>query len=231
MHNQLSSNIHFKDYNHIIFDWNGTLLNDLWLAVDVIDKMLVKRGLEGMTTERYCQVFDFPVKDYYQNIGFDFNKESFEIVGSEFIHEYDKRQYECKLQPGGIDLIKKLHLENYHLSVLSAREQSMLEQNLKHYGIDKYFPVISGLKDHYAHGKLESGLQLIEEAHVAASETLLIGDTLHDAEVAKEMGVDCVLIASGHQALERLQKANIPIFNAIKDFFKLNVIDRTSFFE
>jgi phosphoglycolate phosphatase len=206
-----------KDYKHIIFDWNGTLLNDLWLAVEVIDNMLVKRGLEGMTIERYCEVFDFPVKDYYQNIGFDFEKESFEIVGSEFIHEYDKRQYECQLQPEGAELIKKLHHENYHLSVLSAREQSMLEQNLKHYKIDSYFPVISGLKDHYAHSKLDNGLILIEEAHVAASETLLIGDTLHDAEVAREMGVDCVLIASGHQAIHRLQKANIPIYHSIQE--------------
>ncbi|MCX6230382.1 MAG: HAD family hydrolase [Bacteroidetes bacterium] len=220
---QLKTN-NLSNYKHIIFDWNGTLLNDLWLAVDVIDKMLQKRGLEGMTIERYCEVFDFPVKDYYRNIGFDFDKESFEIVGSEFIHEYDKRQYECKLQPGGVELIEKLHHENYHLSVLSAREQSMLEQNLRHYKIEKYFPVISGLKDHYAHGKLESGLLLIEEAHVPPSETLLIGDTLHDADVAGEMGIDCVLIASGHQAIHRLQKANIRIYKSINDLINENEI-------
>lgn len=203
--------MNFSKYNHFIFDWNGTLLNDLWLAVDVIDEMLVKRGLSGMTTERYCEVFDFPVKDYYQNIGFDFDKESFEIVGTEFIVEYDKRQYECKLQQGGVELIKKLYQKNYHLSILSAREQTMLEQNLKYFDINNYFPVISGLKDHYANSKLQSGLQLIDEAHISPSETLLIGDTLHDAEVAREMGIDCVLIASGHQAMHRLQTAGIPV--------------------
>ena len=208
-------NNNISKYKHIIFDWNGTLLNDLWLAVDVIDKMLVKRGLKGMSSEWYSEVFDFPVKDYYQNIGFDFNKESFEIVGTEFIVEYDKRQYECELQLGSVELIEKLHQQNIHLSILSAREQSMLEQNLKYYGIEHYFPVVSGLKDHYAHGKLESGLQLIEEAHIPAAETLLIGDTLHDAEVAREMGIDCILIASGHQAIHRLEKANIPIFERL----------------
>ncbi len=198
-------------YKHIIFDWNGTLLNDLWLAVDVIDKMLLKRKLPGMNSKRYCEVFDFPVKNYYQNVGFDFEIESFEIVGTEFIIEYDKRQYECNLQQGAIDLLETLHQKNLHLSILSAREQTMLEQNLKHFGIDHYFPVVSGLKDHYANGKLESGMHLIEKAHVSCSETLLIGDTLHDAEVAEKMGIDCVLIASGHQAIHRLTNAGVPI--------------------
>ena len=207
--------IDIANYKHFIFDWNGTLLNDLWLAVDVIDKMLIKRKLPGMSIERYCEVFDFPVKDYYQNIGFDFDRESFEIVGTEFIVEYDKRQYECQLQYGAVQLIENIHLQNFHLSILSAREQSMLEQNLKHYKINQYFPVVAGLKDHYANGKLESGMQLIEEAHIPPSETLLIGDTLHDAEVAKEMGIDCVLIASGHQAIHRLETAGIPILNSL----------------
>ncbi len=97
----------------------------------------------------------------------------------------------------------------------------MLEQNLKHFEINHYFPVISGLKDHYANGKLESGLQLIENAHVDPEFTILIGDTLHDAEVAKEMGIDCLLIASGHQALHRLKKANVEIFYSLNQFLQV----------
>ena len=120
------------------------------------------------------------------------------------------------MQHGAVELIKKLYNQNLHLSILSAREQSMLEQNLKHYGIEHYFPVVAGLNDHYANGKLESGLRLIEEAHVPASATLLIGDTLHDAEVAKEMGIDCVLIASGHQAIHRLKTSGLTIFDNLK---------------
>jgi len=213
-HNTTTIN-NLSNYKHFIFDWNGTLLNDLWLAVDVIDKMLIKRNLPGMDIENYCEIFDFPVKNYYQHVGFDFDKESFEIVGTEFIVEYDKRQYECKLQQGAIELLEKLHQKKFHLSILSAREQSMLEQNLKHYGLNHYFPVVAGLKDHYANGKLESGMQLIEQAQFPVSETLMIGDTLHDADVARKMGIDCVLIASGHQAVHRLITAGIPVFEKL----------------
>lgn len=211
--------MHFSKYKHIIFDWNGTLLDDLWLAVEIIDGMLVKRGLESMNIKRYSEIFDFPVKDYYQNIGFDFNQESFEKVGTEFIEKYDKRQYECNLQKGCLELIEFLFQKNILLSILSAREQLMLEQNLKYYKLDKYFPKISGLNDHYANSKLENGLKLINSSTISVSETLLIGDTLHDAEVAKTMGIDCILIASGHQNVERLKKANLPIFESLTHLF------------
>jgi len=209
--------MNFSKYNHFIFDWNGTLLNDLWLAVEIIDMMLLKRNLPGMSIKRYSEIFDFPVKDYYQNIGFDFEKESFEIVGTEFINEYDKRQYECVLQNGSVDLIKKIHQKNAYLSVLSAREQSMLEQNLQFYGLTHFFSVVSGLNNHYASSKLESGLELINNAHISKSETIMIGDTLHDADVAKKMGIDCILIASGHQAIHRLESSGVAIFKSLSE--------------
>lgn len=213
--------INISKYTHFIFDWNGTLMNDLWLAVDVIDKMLTKRGLPGMTINKYCEVFDFPVKDYYERIGFEFEKESFEVVGNEFIVEYDKRQYECELQIGTSNLLRSLSRLPLQLSVLSARMQNTLEQNLDHYGISDHFLYIVGLNDHYAFSKLGAGIELLNKTKVPKEETIMIGDTLHDALVAKELGIDCVLIASGHQSKQRLLKANIPVFDTLIDFMKL----------
>ncbi len=218
--NKIQYNINFKKYKHYIFDWNGTLMNDLWLAVDVIDKMLINRGLHGMTVDNYCEVFDFPVENYYQRIGFDFEKESFEIVGTEFIVEYDKRQYECILHDGALDLLRNLIRLPLTLSVLSARVQHTLEQNLDHYGIYNHFMHIAGLDDHYAHSKLDAGVELLTKTDIAKENTLMIGDTLHDAEVAKELGTDCILIASGHQSKHRLMMANVPVYNTIIDLQK-----------
>ena len=49
-------------YRHFIWDWNGTLLNDAWLCVDIINSMLEERGIERVTAERYAQIFGFPLK-------------------------------------------------------------------------------------------------------------------------------------------------------------------------
>ena len=75
----------YGSYKGIIWDWNGTLLNDTKLAVESMNKILLKRGLPVLTVERYKHVFTFPVRDYYQSVGFDFDKEPFEIPAMEFI--------------------------------------------------------------------------------------------------------------------------------------------------
>ena len=65
-------------YSHILWDWNGTLLDDAWLCVDVMNSMLTERKLQPLTLQRYRDIFSFPVKDYYLLLGFDFEKEPFE---------------------------------------------------------------------------------------------------------------------------------------------------------
>ena len=58
-------------YKHIIWDWNGTLLDDTWLCVEGINNSLKKRSLQTITKEIYRKVFSFPVEDYYKRLGFD----------------------------------------------------------------------------------------------------------------------------------------------------------------
>ena len=78
------------------------------------------------------------------------------------------------------------------------------------------------MDDHYANGKLSAGVELLNKTTIPKGDTIMIGDTLHDAEVAKELGIDCVLIASGHQSKQRLLSANVPVFDTLielqKDF-------------
>ena len=53
-----------KNYQHIIWDWNGTLLNDVKLCADIMNNLLKTRSLPTITLEKYREIFTFPVKDY-----------------------------------------------------------------------------------------------------------------------------------------------------------------------
>ena len=77
------------DIKHIIWDWNGTLLDDRWLCVDSINLSLRKRNLPEINEQKYLDIFCFPVEKYYQKLGFDFEKEPFTVSGSEFISNYN----------------------------------------------------------------------------------------------------------------------------------------------
>jgi len=203
-------------FQHIIWDYNGTLLNDVNLCVEVINDMLSERALPLMTVPKYRELFDFPVKDYYAKAGFDFEKESFEIVGTEFIVEYDKRQKTSKLHSGVKELLFEIKESGIKQSVLSARKEEQLLEELKHLGIYNYFEKIAGLNDHYAGGKTELGIKLISKLNIPKSKILMIGDTKHDAEVAKEVGINCILLSHGHHTKEKLETCGVEVFEDLK---------------
>ncbi len=202
-------------YKHIIWDWNGTLLDDVWLCVQSINILLQKYNKAEVSRQSYRELFDFPVKQYYEKIGFDFDKEPFEEVGLEFINEYNKLWKNCKLHKSVTDSLKQLNDLQLTQSVLSAREKNQLTRELTFFNIHDYFIGITGTKDHYAHGKKDFGIQFIKSSGLRPAEVLFIGDTLHDYEVSRAMGVDCALLSHGHFSQHRLKKVNAPIYDDI----------------
>lgn len=188
----------------IIWDWNGTLLNDLDFCISTINLLLKERNLDLLDRFTYKEVFSFPVKTYYQAIGFDFSKEDFSIPAKEFIDRYNAGVSGCNLHDAATEVLE--HFKNMGLRqfVLSAMKQSMLEQTLKHQQIFDYFEGVAGLNDHYAVSKIERGEQLIRRFNISRAQATIIGDTNHDFEVAQQLEIDCILIADGHQSKDRL---------------------------
>jgi len=204
-------------YSHIIWDWNGTLLNDAWLCVDVMNNMLTQRGLPLITLEIYRNIFDFPVKDYYLKLGYDFDIESFEKVGMEFMILYNQRQKECSLHPEAVFVLDEISKLGLSQSILSAREQNELRQETVNLGVSRFFERQYGLDDHYAHGKTDVGIKLLNDLKVPKEKVIFIGDTRHDSEVTDKLGIDCILILMGHHSLQKLESCNKRIIHSINE--------------
>jgi len=199
----------------IIWDWNGTLLNDTQLCVQTMNEMLGKRSLPLLSVNDYKDVFSFPVKDYYQKIGFDFEVEPFEIPALEFIEHYNDQMNKCSLHQDSLDVLDYLHAIGIRQFVLSAMKQDALEDCLNHHQISHFFEHVSGLDNHYAASKTENGHRLISDLNLNAKELILIGDTVHDFEVASELGCRCILIANGHQSKEILRNTGVLVIDQI----------------
>ena len=208
-------------YKHIIWDWNGTLINDIWLVVEIMNKMLKKRNMPGIDLKKYREIFDFPVIDYYAKLGFNFSKESFEELTVEFISEYYTRFNECKLFNEVEEVLKKIRDMGIPQSILSASKEDVLIEKIKYYGIDKYFNRIIGLENHYAESKVEKGKEWIAELNLDPQDVLLMGDTAHDYDVSKHIGCDCLLVANGHYSYERLAKLGVDVIGTLKEMIKI----------
>ncbi len=200
---------------HIIWDWNGTLWDDTWLCVEINNHMLQRRGLPPITIKTYRDKLCFPVDQYYCQLGFDYETNPYKILAEEFIAEYERRRFECVLQDGARELIQALHSRNIPQAVLSAYQHDTLLQAVDYFELTPFFSDIIGLDDIYAAGKVENGKKYIAGLDIAPGEVLFIGDTLHDFEVAEAMGVNCALVANGHNSRSRLEVCGFPVFDSL----------------
>lgn len=192
------------DYKHVIWDFNGTLLNDSWLCAEVVDEMLLGRAKQPLGLEQYRRLYDLPLEDFYQRIGFDLRTESFEDIAAEFIFSYDSRRSECRLQDGAQRVLAHLQASRTGQSVLSAYELCRLRDALDDLRIRPFFDSVFGMDHHKGGDKAHLGIELRKTLGLDSDRILLVGDTVHDHEVAMEMGVDCLLIAAGHHSFEKL---------------------------
>jgi len=201
----------------IIWDWNGTLLDDTRMAVRTMNQMLKQRGLPVLSVDYYKSVFTFPVKDYYQKIGFDFQAEPFEVPALEFIDLYNSQVKDCSLHSDTLNVLNHFQSVGVKQYILSAMEQDVLNDCLKHYQIDDFFEHVSGLDNFYAASKMLNGHRLMAELNLNPNDLVLIGDTVHDFEVATELGCSCILIADGHQSKVVLQATGVMVIDSISE--------------
>jgi len=206
-----------NNYKHIIWDWNGTLVDDVWLVVEIMNKMLKKRHLPAIDSKKYREIFDFPVTKYYLKLGFDFSRESFEDLTVEFIGEYYDRFNECKLFYETEKVLQEIKDLGISQSILSASKEDVLIEKIKYYKIETFFCKIIGLDNHYAESKIERGKKWIVDLHINPREVLLIGDTVHDFIVSKHIGSDCQLIANGHNSRKKLEKLGACVVGSMQE--------------
>ncbi len=206
------------DFQAVIWDWNGTLLDDVDICISSMNEMLADRRLPFLNRKRYRDIFTFPVQAYYKAIGFDFEKEPFSISGAEFIERYKQNV------PSKVDLFPDVHQTLQFFAdrkkkqyVLSAMKHEMLLGHLSHYRLLDYFTSVQGIGDVLASGKLQQGKKLIANSGMDAGQFCLIGDTLHDYEVARDLCCQCVLLAQGHQSEGRLQTSGQKVFRNLTE--------------
>jgi phosphoglycolate phosphatase len=216
-------------YKHIIWDWNGTLFNDVELCVNLINSVLTKRDLPALSVEQYRSIFTFPVKDYYALAGLDFTKYSFEELGKEWMDEYQERRFEVGLYSSAEEVLNKIHSNGIEQSILSAYKHDTLLEMITHFNMNRFFTHLTGLDHIYATSKLDLGKDLMKKLNHLNSNVLLIGDTVHDFEVAQAMKIDCILIAEGHQGKEKLIPCGVDVYDSLVHVIENAVIKKNEF--
>lgn len=197
----------------IVWDWNGTLFDDLDLCFEVINTVMTNHGLEKLETlQDYRNVFGFPIIDYYKRVGFDFDVTPFSILAQEYMDLYTPQSLNCKLNEQAIAAMKYVLEQGGSQIILSASKIENLQNQINCFEIDEYLDSIWGIRDIYANSKEAIAHEFVK---TCSDEIWFIGDSVHDYEVAKSVKANCILVSCGHQAKEKLEACNVCVFDSL----------------
>ncbi len=201
--------------DYMIWDWNGTLFDDLDVCFYCINRLLYNHGYKPLYTyAEYKKVFCFPIKQYYQNAGFDFSKIPYETLADEYMRMYLPLADNCRLNKDALCVIDELNNRGVKQVILTASKKENLLRQLSHFDITDKFDMLLATDNHYCHSKLQLAESFIQNAKDARN-IYFIGDSLHDAEVAKAMGAKIFLHTCGHQSLS--PSSEYTLLNGIKE--------------
>lgn len=191
----------------ILWDFNGTIIDDVAYCHRIETQMLEERHMKTFTLEQYRDMFCFPVIDYYYKMGYTFENETYDDVSEEFNAAYDRNFLSLKLMDGFQELIHTSLAKGYENVILSASRQDKLREQCHLLGIDGYFTELLGTDNLYGGSKVDIGRAFMARRKVDPQECMFIGDSLHDKETANAIGIEnVVLAAQGHQSKKVLEE-------------------------
>ena len=197
---------------HILWDWNGTLLADVDAEVGSLNAMLARRGLGPVTKEFFRENFAFPARDFYRLVGMDVPDAEWDALAKEYHDTYHELPY--GIDPGAVAALEAARASGVSQSIISALHQDFLDEEVERFGLRPYFDYVYGTDNLDGGSKLSRARELL--ARLASSidksppvpattTTILIGDSIHDFEVASALGIGCVLYSGGSHSRGRLE--------------------------
>ncbi len=203
-------------YKNIIWDWNGTLFDDIQISVEAVNEMLSIKGYgKTVSYDRYREIFCFPVIEYYKKVGFDFSRHSFDELAKLYVERYSEKQNSAALFDGAKSVLEEFKSNGINQTVISVCEKERLAYQVGLFGIEGYFSDVLGTDDNYAVSKVDIAKKYFSEVGINPREVLFVGDTCHDYETACAVGCSCVLVGAGHQNKNVLKKTGATVIDSL----------------
>ncbi len=209
---------------HVVWDWNGTLLDDFDVVLSAMNAACVAVGMPTLTAQRYRETFSRPIERAYERLlGRPLRPGEWERVNHEFHVSYNEIYRSAALAADAVEVLDELKQAGVTQSLLSMWVHEELVPVVEGYGVAGYFVRIDGQPGRGGGHKQEH-----LEAHVArlaselpapvpVEEMLLVGDSLDDVQAARAVGMPCVLLDSGPHLLDDIRACGAPVASSLSD--------------
>jgi len=195
---------------HLVWDWNGTLIDDLSVVISATNAVFASVGGPVITAEQHRREFRRPIVKYYARVlGRPVSADEFARLDKLFHDAYQAGLATCQLSAGARQALRAWPGTQ---SLLSMWFHSDLLPTVEAFGLTSHFTRIDGLPAAVGGGHKAPHLAAhLAALQLAGEHVVLIGDTVDDAEAAAACGAACVLYAGGFTDPEQLRATGAPV--------------------
>ncbi|MFE9459467.1 HAD family hydrolase [Streptomyces californicus] len=207
---------------HLVWDWNGTLLDDTHAVIGATNAAFAEVELEPITLEQYREMYTIPIPRFYERIlGRLPTEAEWERMDGVFHRYYAERRTGCGLTTGADELLRGWQRAGRSQSLLSMYGHEQLVPVVRGYGIEPRFVRVEGRR-----GPSGGSKALHMERHfealagpdgIAPENAVVIGDALDDAVAAAHVGARAVLYTGGSHSRSSLEGAGVPVVDSLAE--------------
>ncbi|MFE9428050.1 HAD family hydrolase [Kitasatospora sp. NPDC006697] len=209
---------------HIVWDWNGTLLNDMAAVVGASNAAFATVGGAPLSVAQYRENYEVPIPRFYRRVlGFQPTGAQWEQLDATFQEHYGRLSLAAGLADGVPELLAGWAAEGHTQSLLSMYEHQRLLPVVERFGIGAHFLRVDG-RTGPSHGQKAASMVRHLQALGAAVEparTVVIGDAADDALAAREAGVRAVLYTGGSHVRANLEPVGVPVVDSLAEAVQL----------
>ncbi len=191
---------------YVFWDWNGTLCDDVLLALEAVNAMLRKRGRQPIDLQTYYRYIDVPISRFYEHL-FDLKQLPMDVIAAEYHAYYREHLRDDCLMPSAYETLCTLRRAGVHQVLLSSGHRDSIYPILQRLGLLPFFEQLLLSDTWDVPSKTERAKLFCASHGLEGKDVWFVGDMLHDLETANVCNAHCLLIAGGHQSEEQLRMA------------------------
>ena len=210
-----------KDYKVIIWDFNGTLIDDVNAALESVNDMLTRRNLPLINMEQYASYVDTPIIKFYEHIFDDIYSMDFGEIAVEFNEGYENHLPERPIMADAEEVLEYFNSKGKLQTVISATHIDKVNNRLTEFGLNGYFDKILAHNNLIAEDKTHLAVKYFAEKGIKPHEAVVIGDCVADWQMAQTLGCDCILTTQGHQSRKEFAKTTATVIDSLSELKSL----------
>jgi phosphoglycolate phosphatase-like HAD superfamily hydrolase len=208
---------------HVIWDWNGTLLDDYEITARIAIDSLAHLGRAGLTAQDIRHHHRRPLSEGFSNLlGRTVSDAELRLIGERYEAAYEPVMFDLPLARDAIEAIEIVEAHGSQ-SVLSMAPHEQVVALIGHHGLDARFVLVKGSSGARHHHKRDSLVAHCAELGVDPASAVLIGDTVDDFHAASSIGIRTVLVTTGMQTRQHLEETGAPVVDSLSEAAQLAV--------